>query len=66
MTATFKTEDVVTSNDQKITATKKFRMVAIDLDGTLLGSEHKISNRSVDYLRSLHKKGFIICIATGR
>jgi len=45
---------------------KKYRMVAFDLDGTLLGPDHEISDYSVQYLRSLHQKGLIISIATGR
>ena len=45
---------------------KQYRMVAFDLDGTLLDQSHQISSHSVDYLRNLHKKGFIISIATGR
>eukprot|EP00979_Chaetoceros_neogracilis_P017716 scaffold10267_cov270-Chaetoceros_neogracile.AAC.14 len=48
------------------TQPKKYRMVAFDLDGTLLGPDHKISDYSVQYLRSLHQKGLIISIATGR
>mmetsp|Transcript_10665 Transcript_10665/g.19917 ORF Transcript_10665/g.19917 Transcript_10665/m.19917 type:complete len:344 (+) Transcript_10665:40-1071(+) len=44
----------------------KYRMVAFDLDGTLLGPDHQISDYSVKYLRSLHNKGFLISIATGR
>lgn len=41
-------------------------MVAIDLDGTLLNTDHQISQSSVEYLRHLHSKGFIVAIATGR
>jgi len=44
----------------------KYRMVAFDLDGTLLGPTHQISNEAVTYLRTLHNKGFIVSIATGR
>jgi Cof subfamily protein (haloacid dehalogenase superfamily) len=44
----------------------KYRMVAFDLDGTLLGPDHQISDYSVQYIRSLHNKGFLISIATGR
>lgn len=44
----------------------KYRMVALDLDGTLLGPDHRLSDESVEYLRYLHSKGFIISIATGR
>ncbi|KAL7528870.1 hypothetical protein ACHAXR_005464 [Thalassiosira sp. AJA248-18] len=46
--------------------TKKFRMVALDLDGTLLNSNHDISDATIAHLRRLHDKGFIIAIATGR
>ena len=44
----------------------QFKMVALDLDGTLLRKNHEISDDSVSYLRSLHEKGVIVCIATGR
>ena len=45
---------------------RKFRMVALDLDGTLLDSDHDISSTTIAYLRYLHSKKFIIAIATGR
>jgi len=48
------------------TALSKYRMVAFDLDGTLLAPNHQISDYAVQYLRSLHDKGFIVSIATGR
>lgn len=41
-------------------------MVALDLDGTLLGPDHRISDASAAYLRSLHERGFTVAIATGR
>eukprot|EP00591_Stephanopyxis_turris_P003848 CAMPEP_0195530724 /NCGR_PEP_ID=MMETSP0794_2-20130614/33747_1 /TAXON_ID=515487 /ORGANISM="Stephanopyxis turris, Strain CCMP 815" /LENGTH=333 /DNA_ID=CAMNT_0040662295 /DNA_START=24 /DNA_END=1025 /DNA_ORIENTATION=+ len=44
----------------------KYRMVALDLDGTLLGSDHQISDTSKDYLTYLHSKGFVVSFATGR
>ena len=44
----------------------KYRMVALDLDGTLLQPDHTVSNETVDYLRALHDKGLTIAIATGR
>mmetsp|Transcript_22856 Transcript_22856/g.48613 ORF Transcript_22856/g.48613 Transcript_22856/m.48613 type:complete len:328 (-) Transcript_22856:53-1036(-) len=43
-----------------------FRMVALDLDGTLLQSDHQLANKQAEYLRDLRKSGFRICIATGR
>mmetsp|Transcript_23388 Transcript_23388/g.34790 ORF Transcript_23388/g.34790 Transcript_23388/m.34790 type:complete len:354 (+) Transcript_23388:99-1160(+) len=45
---------------------KKYKMVALDLDGTLLNSNHDISDTSIAHLRYLHSRGFIVCIATGR
>lgn len=44
----------------------KFRMAALDLDGTLLNSDHALSPATIDGLRRLHSKGFAIAIATGR
>jgi Cof subfamily protein (haloacid dehalogenase superfamily) len=43
-----------------------YRLVALDLDGTLLNSNHQISDSTVTYLRELDEKGFIITLATGR
>ena len=43
-----------------------FRMVALDLDGTLLQSNHKLADEQAEYLRNLYKSGFRLCIATGR
>eukprot|EP01038_Epipyxis_sp_PR26KG_P010033 gene10033-13490_t len=45
---------------------KKIRMVALDLDGTLLDSHHNISELNCKVLRELHERGIIICIASGR
>mmetsp|Transcript_30569 Transcript_30569/g.46911 ORF Transcript_30569/g.46911 Transcript_30569/m.46911 type:complete len:347 (+) Transcript_30569:150-1190(+) len=44
----------------------KFRMIALDLDGTLLHSNHKISEKSVEYLRDLQARGMLVLLATGR
>ncbi|MDD6223454.1 MAG: Cof-type HAD-IIB family hydrolase [bacterium] len=41
-------------------------MIVLDLDGTLLNSEKKVSERSKNYLRKLKDMGYIIVIATGR
>mmetsp|Transcript_12905 Transcript_12905/g.30473 ORF Transcript_12905/g.30473 Transcript_12905/m.30473 type:complete len:347 (+) Transcript_12905:8-1048(+) len=43
-----------------------YRMVALDLDGTLLQSNHQLAHIQAEYLRNLYKSGFRICIATGR
>ena len=45
---------------------KVIKMVAIDLDGTLLQSDHTLSARSIEVLREIASKGIVICIATGR
>lgn len=44
----------------------RFRMVALDLDGTLLSDDHQIAKEQIEYLRSLHMRGFVVCFATGR
>lgn len=44
----------------------KFRMIALDLDGTLLRSDHTVSDETVAYLQKLHQRGMKIIIATGR
>ncbi len=44
----------------------KYKLIAIDLDGTLLRNDHKISEYSKDILRKLDKSGIHVVIATGR
>lgn len=41
-------------------------MIVLDLDGTLLNSERKVSEKSKNYLKKLKEMGYIITIATGR
>ncbi len=42
------------------------KLIAIDLDGTLLRSDHTVSDRTVALLTRLHDEGHIVVIATGR
>ncbi|WP_170924690.1 Cof-type HAD-IIB family hydrolase [Candidatus Enterococcus clewellii] len=42
------------------------KLVAIDLDGTLLNSQHKLSKENVKAVRATEKAGAKIVIATGR
>lgn len=44
----------------------KYKLLAFDLDDTLLNEEHKISPRNVVALRRAAAEGLIITIATGR
>ena len=68
------TETTVASNQQQdkvieqpaVAAPFQFRAVALDLDGTLLHSNHAMSTASAEYLGQLHAKGIPILIATGR
>lgn len=48
---------------QNLTNTK---LIAVDLDGTLLQSNKKYSPQTTNYLKKLKEKGNIIVIATGR
>jgi len=44
----------------------KIKAIALDMDGTLLTSNHHPSERTKEFLLELEKKGVIIIIATGR
>ncbi|WP_319370890.1 Cof-type HAD-IIB family hydrolase [uncultured Ilyobacter sp.] len=44
----------------------KIRLVAIDLDGTLLNSHHEVSLKNAEVLRKLEKAGIQVVITTGR
>ncbi|MGL5647502.1 MAG: Cof-type HAD-IIB family hydrolase [Clostridium sp.] len=44
----------------------KYKMICIDMDGTLLGRNRKISEASKEVLREANKKGIKIVITTGR
>ena len=43
-----------------------FKLVALDMDGTLLNNKHEISEKSAEVLRKLADSGVIVSIATGR
>ncbi|WP_260262008.1 Cof-type HAD-IIB family hydrolase [Vibrio intestinalis] len=43
-----------------------FRIVASDLDGTLLAPNHQLSEFSTETLKKLHDQGFTFIFATGR
>lgn len=44
----------------------KYKMVVLDLDGTLLDDEKNISEKNIKILNDLHNKSIEIVIATGR
>ena len=43
-----------------------FKLIVTDLDGTLLNSEHKVSNRTIKTIKQLRESGMKFVIATGR
>ena len=43
-----------------------YKLVCIDVDGTLLNSKHKITPRTREVLIKAHKKGIQIVVCTGR
>ncbi|MCF8331951.1 MAG: Cof-type HAD-IIB family hydrolase [Bacteroidales bacterium] len=45
---------------------KNIKLVATDLDGTLLNDDHKISTENLDMLKQLREKEIIRVVATGR
>jgi Cof subfamily protein (haloacid dehalogenase superfamily) len=46
--------------------TIKYKLICIDMDGTLLNSEHKISENTKDAIRKAHNIGVHIVVSTGR
>lgn len=42
------------------------KMIVVDLDGTILNDNSKVSEKTKEYLKQLKNKGYIITIATGR
>ena len=44
----------------------KYRMIAIDLDGTLLSPEGKVTQRTRDAVHRCLEAGLLVCFATGR
>ncbi|MBN2220991.1 MAG: HAD family phosphatase, partial [Vallitaleaceae bacterium] len=45
---------------------KEYRLVCMDLDGTLLDENHRINDFTLEVLREVEKKGVILAISTGR
>ena len=45
---------------------EKIKVVISDLDGTLLNSDHKISQYTKTVFQELHKQNYLIIVATGR
>ena len=43
-----------------------YKIVALDLDGTLVNSRHEISDKNSDILIKIQKMGCKVAIATGR
>lgn len=45
---------------------KEYRLVCMDLDGTLLDENHKINDFTLEVLREVEKKGVVLAVSTGR
>ncbi len=43
-----------------------YRYVAIDLDGTLLNSEHRVSQTNIDVIKQIQKQGIVVILCSGR
>ena len=44
----------------------RFKLLAIDVDGTLLGPDHRISDRTGREVRAAKQAGLTVCLCTGR
>jgi HAD superfamily hydrolase (TIGR01484 family) len=45
---------------------KNIKVIVSDLDGTLLNSNHTISDRTISVFSKLHLHNYLIIVATGR
>lgn len=61
-------EELISWQNMKETMSlhEKPELVAVDLDGTLLNSEHKLSDRTVSVIKALDSSGIPVVISTGR
>jgi hypothetical protein len=44
----------------------RFKMAAFDMDGTLLNSEHQLSDRTIASIKMIANAGMLVLLATGR
>lgn len=49
-----------------MTPALQYRLIALDLDGTLLTSRHEITPRTREALRAARERGIVTAVATGR
>ena len=49
-----------------IVAGMKYRLLGIDVDGTLLDADHRINRETIDAVTRARAKGMLVCLATGR
>jgi HAD superfamily hydrolase (TIGR01484 family) len=47
-------------------ALANIKMIAVDMDGTLLNDQDEISTETITWLQQARQAGYIVCIATGR
>lgn len=44
----------------------KYKLIALDLDGTLLDDDHRLSAGTIAAVRAVHERGAVIVLCTGR
>ena len=58
--------NVVLKQDLKELFSNNYKLIALDVDGTLINSNHILTNRTIRALRAVKDLGIDITIATGR
>ncbi|GGO02476.1 Cof-type HAD-IIB family hydrolase [Saccharibacillus kuerlensis] len=43
-----------------------YKLLALDMDGTLLNDDHQVSEETANWIRRAIKEGFHVCLSTGR
>jgi Cof subfamily protein (haloacid dehalogenase superfamily) len=54
------------SSELELNRMQSVRLIAIDIDGTLLDSNHQVSDANIAALRHAHERGVEIALVTGR
>ncbi len=62
----FQIKTPILHDSRLITDTMKYKLIAVDLDGTLVRNDHTISRFSTDILTKAQEKGVKVVICTGR
>lgn len=59
-------QDLAQTKEKYRKESEKMKLIAIDLDGTLLNNEGRLSERTIDVITKVREEGHKVIVATGR